>query len=238
MKTALSLFVTVVCAFLIIPSAWAEVLSVGAGETVTIGEFVYDDDYVATTTPCTMTIYDPANTLKINGASMTANANGWHYYDYSVPLNAIEGPWPTSMICGSALGGDLIKADKTFVVDNSIQEIENNIASTTDDVSDIASELGTGNISAIKTKTDSITWSDITSIPTNVATAVWSAGTRSLTTFGSLVADVWSAGTRTLTGAGLSSGSLATQADVTSASSSVSANILAVRAKTQLTGRT
>lgn len=37
---------------------------------------------------------------------------------------------------------------------------------------------------------------------TGIADAVWSATTRSLTTFGSLVSDIWSAGTRTLTGIG------------------------------------
>ncbi len=37
---------------------------------------------------------------------------------------------------------------------------------------------------------------------TGIADAVWSATTRSLTTFGSLVSDIWSAGTRTLTSIG------------------------------------
>ncbi len=87
-------------------------------------------------------------------------------------------------------------------------------------------------VAAIRAKTDTIDWSDITSLPASVASAVWSAGTRSLTTFGSLASDVWSAGTRTLTGAGLTSGSLATQSDVNNASTTINANVAAIKTKT------
>lgn len=41
--------------------------------------------------------------------------------------------------------------------------------------------------------------SDISGLIIAVPTAVWSAGTRTLTSFGSLVSDIWSSGTRTLT---------------------------------------
>lgn len=43
---------------------------------------------------------------------------------------------------------------------------------------------------------------------------IWSNSTRTLTGFGTLVADIWSNTTRNLTGAGLDSGSLATKSDV------------------------
>ncbi len=62
---------------------------------------------------------------------------------------------------------------------------------------------------------------------TTIATAVWNSSTRTLSSFGSLVSTIWSNATRTLTGATLDSGSLATQSDVTSASSSLNAAISA-----------
>ncbi|MBP9716732.1 MAG: SH3 domain-containing protein [Candidatus Levybacteria bacterium] len=49
-----------------------------------------------------------------------------------------------------------------------------------------------------------------------IAEATWSYSSRSLSTFGNLVADIWNSATRTLTGAGLSSGSIATKSDVQS----------------------
>ncbi len=157
---------------------------VSKGDTITMGEFVYDDNYVATTTAnCTVTIYDPANTLKVNAQSMTANANGWYYYDYTVGASETEGVWPSFMVCGSALNGDLVKQDKTFVVGATI----------------------------VSTST--------------TASAVWNASTRTLTSLAALATDVWSAATRTLTGAGLDSGSLATLANIETATSSLGAAI-------------
>jgi hypothetical protein len=47
---------------------------------------------------------------------MSSLANGWHYYNYTIPTIGPEGYWPTTITCGSALAGDLIKGDKTFVV--------------------------------------------------------------------------------------------------------------------------
>jgi hypothetical protein len=154
------------------------------GDTAVIGEFVYDDNFVATTTAgCTLSIYNPSGTLLVNAASMTADANGYTHYSYSVPSTGPEGVWPTQMTCGSVPNGDLVKLDKTFVVGATI------VSTTT------------------------------------LASSVWTSATRTLTSVGTLVADVWAYGTRTLTGASLDSGSLATQADVLTASSSLAATI-------------
>ena len=84
-----------------------------------------------------------------------------------------------------------------------------------------------------------------------MATAIWNSPSRSLTSFGTLISDIWSYGggrtlssigvlaadiwnnafapTRTLTSSSLSSGQLATQADITAASSSIVTEILANR---------
>ena len=57
-----------------------------------------------------------------------------------------------------------------------------------------------------------------------IATSVWQTQPAPLTSFGTLVSDVWANGTRTFTGAGLTSGSLATQSDILTASSSLACN--------------
>lgn len=49
-----------------------------------------------------------------------------------------------------------------------------------------------------------------------IASAVWNYSTRTVSSFGTLIADIWANATRTLTGVGLTSGQLATQGDVTS----------------------
>lgn len=99
----------------------AEYQRAALGDTITIGEFVYDDDLVASSTAgCIITIYDPSNTLKVNAAAMTGNVNGWTYYNYAIGLGEAEGNWPTFMTCGSISNGDLIRVDKTFVVGNTI----------------------------------------------------------------------------------------------------------------------
>ncbi|OGE44326.1 hypothetical protein A3A45_03860 [Candidatus Daviesbacteria bacterium RIFCSPLOWO2_01_FULL_36_8] len=59
----------------------------------------------------------------------------------------------------------------------------------------------------------------------DVASAVWGYSGRSLTSFGTLIADIWNNATRTLTGVGLSSGQLATQSDVTSTEDDVKTKI-------------
>lgn len=180
------------------------------GETAVVGEFVYDDDFVATTSPCTVSIYDPSGDLIVNESSMTADINGWHYYNYSIASNAEQGTWPTTMTCGTVPTGDLIKVDKSFIVGE--------VLASQADVLSASSSLAA-------------------TVPTNV----WSNSTRSLTTFGTLVADVWANGTRTLSSSGvteistdvwsfaqrrltdgtLDSGSLATAANVTTASTSI-----------------
>lgn len=198
----LSIFLTFFIPFL--STQATEYQKVSLGDTIRIGEFLYEDDYTASTADCTLTIYDSAGTLKYTG-TMTENANGWHYHDYAVGAGEALGNWPTSMACGTA-GVDLVIVDKTFTV----------IPTTTTTNDAIAASVWNSSTRSLTT---------FGSLVTDVVTAVWSSSTRSLTTFGTLVADIWTNGTRTLTGAGLGSGSLALQSDVITASSSLSALI-------------
>jgi len=90
---------------------------IAPGDTVTLGEFVFDDDFVATTTAgCVLSIFDPDENLVFNGA-MTASSTGWTYHNYAVPLAGPSGIWPTQMTCGSVPNGDLVKVDKSFIVE-------------------------------------------------------------------------------------------------------------------------
>jgi len=94
---------------------------IAPGDTVTLGEFVFDDNFVATTTDCWVGITDPLDVEIVSSTTlMTANTDGWHYYNYTTAGNAPSGVWPSVMICGSVATGDLVIVDKSFVVDSSI----------------------------------------------------------------------------------------------------------------------
>ena len=96
--------------------AYAGYQKIAPGGTVTLGEFVYDDNFVATTTAgCVLSIFDPNENQVFNGA-MTASSTGWTYYNYTVPSAGTSGIWPTQMTCGSVSNGDLVKVDKSFIV--------------------------------------------------------------------------------------------------------------------------
>jgi hypothetical protein len=100
------------------------------GNTAVIGEFVYEDDFTPATSPgCTITIYNPSGDLIVNNAAMTSLASGWTYYNYSIPGIGPNGAWPTQMTCGTVLGGDLVKADKTFVVGTTESDLATKIES-------------------------------------------------------------------------------------------------------------
>lgn len=67
--------------------------------------------------------------------------------------------------------------------------------------------LADGAITDAKIGADAITAAKVAAdVSTEIASAVWSAGTRTLTSFGTLVSDIWSAATRTLTAISDSSG--------------------------------
>jgi hypothetical protein len=135
------------------------------GESIVIGEFIYNDDYTPTTDDCTVSIFLPNNVVDVDEVVMNVETNGWHYYQYTIP--ATEGKYPTFISCGSVLTGDLLKIDKTFIVKNYAFE---------DDISEIKSKTDTiiwSDVSLIKAKTDTIAWNDVTSITTKTDTIDW-----------------------------------------------------------------
>jgi len=159
------------------------------GETIVIGEFIYNDDYTPTTDDCTISIYNPSGSVEVNEATMIDDSTGWHQYSFVAPI--IQGKYPTFITCGTLLGGDLLKLDKTFIVKEPI---------VTD--SSIASSV----------------WSSASRTLTSFGSLVsdiWSNGSRTLTSIGSLASDIWNdafAPTRTLTSKNIAGGgSLATE---------------------------
>jgi sec-independent protein translocase protein TatC len=200
------------------------------GDTIVIGEFVYDDDLVATTSLCSMFIYNPQGTELASSVPMTALANGWHYY--STTTAYMEGVWPATMSCGSVATGDVANLDKTFIVGYTG-------ASTTDIVAGVwgssaSSSIATvvnantaaylnGAVTSINSNTATVVNSASTSLAASIPSLVWSYTSRTLSGFGSLVASIWTNPTRNLTDSSLTSGSLAAQSDVIQASTSLAA---------------
>jgi len=232
----------------------ADYQKIAPGETVTLGEFVFDDNFVATTTDCWIGITNPLNVEVVPSTTlMTANIDGWHYYNYTAAANAPSGVWPSVMICGTAARGDLVIVDKSFIVD--WQKVS---TSTIKEVVDQSLTVATSSLAAvINANTNSVVLAASTSVAANVnantnaailsassslfaslPSAIWSFSSRTLTSFGTLVADtasaVWASVSRTLTGAGLDSGSLATLSDIQTATSSL-ASAIAVETQTLTT---
>src|SRR3989338_2064138 len=200
---------------------------IAPGGTVTLGEFVFDDDFVATTTDCWIGITDPLNVEVVASTTlMTANSDGWHYYDYTTVGDAPSGIWPSIMICGSTTTGDLVIVDKSFIVDwsvvstSTIKEVVDE--SLTVATSSLAAVIGASTEASVSSASSSIV-SQISSFFAGIPAAVWTY----ISDAGRLAVNVWGGATRTLTGAGLDSGSLATLSDVQTATSSLASAITA-----------
>jgi hypothetical protein len=197
-------------------------------ENITIGEFIYNDDYTPTADDCKISIYSPSLVVQVNEATMTDEGSsavtGWHYYAWTTL--AAEGKYPAFITCGSSGTGDLFKLDKSFLVkapvvtDSSIAAaVDLNTSSTVSGaVTTINSntDTKTGNLATTLSGLPATIWGYTSRTMTAfgaLAADVWNntyAPTRALTTYGTLVADIWNNGTRTLT----SGGGGATAADI------------------------
>ena len=159
-----------------VPVAMAAYERFSPGETVTLGEFVYNDDFTPTTTPCIISIFDPADNIVVNNVLMTASTSGWHYYSYN-GATAL-GTWPATMSCGSVSNGDLAKLDKTFVIGYAN-------ASTTD----IASAVWNNSERSLSTTT-------------SLVASIWEYPSRGLNVIGNITSGVWDVATSTFAVAG------------------------------------
>lgn len=198
--------------FLISPSlVSADVVIYAPGDTVKIGEFVYNDDFTPTTDDCTVTIYSPAGATLVNGATMTDDATGWHYYDYTAP--ATNGKYAAFMSCGTLIAGDLVKADKTFIVldpevtDASIAtSVWGSGSRTLTAFGSLAADVWNGAYASVRRLTDGTltsggalaTESYIDALETTVVTEVQANGTLINALNDISAADVWAHGTRSI----------------------------------------
>lgn len=152
------IFIVIFLAGLTIPDfSFAQYSKFAPGTSITIGEFVYEDDLTPSTDNCTLTVKTPAGVTEVNAVTMSENADGWHYHTFTP--TSVTGIWPAVMTCDDG-AGDIVKADKTFEI--GLNAVDN----------------------------------------AGIAGSVWDYGTRTLTSFGSLVSDIWGAGTRTMTSIG------------------------------------
>jgi len=200
-------------------------------EQVVIGEFIYDDDYVATTTDCFIDIWAPYLDENdelvsiVTNIKMSTSTTGWHYYNFVG--SSTPGIWPATIKCGTT-GVDLIKGDKTFVL------------TTTTVVTDVATAVWANTERTLTDYATSSIAERVWNYPgraldnfTTLVQAVWGnlIGDRKLTAFGSLAADVWNNAfapdrmltSKQLTGAG--GGELATESYIDTATSTLDIKI-------------
>ncbi len=240
-----------VVSFFVPHLAYASYQKIAPGGAVTLGEFVFDDDFVATTTPCTIGITNPLDVIVVPSTTpMTASTTGWHYYNYTTATNAPSGTWPSVMKCGSAATSDLVIMDKSFIVDWSVVStstiktvVDESLTVATTSLAAVINantdarlnEASSSVVALVNTNTNAAVLTASSSLFATLPATIWSFSGRTLTSFGTLVADtasaVWTSVSRTLTGAGLDSGSLATLSNITTATSSLASVLTAEIAK-------
>jgi hypothetical protein len=158
-----------------------------SGSSCTIGEFLYDDDGLATTTPeCTFTSRDPDGNLILNNVSITAEIDGWYSYS-STTVNGVEGLYRSYICCD--IEDSQMCIDKSFEIGPSFLSSE--------DVASAVLNASTTDYTA--TGTIGANLQNPVLSATSTASAVWTYTDRSLTSFGTLVADIWSNEVRDLT---------------------------------------
>jgi len=232
---AFLVFIFLAAALAFSNSAWAAAGGIQAcqqGGSCTVGEFLYDDDYVPIATAvCSFTSRYPDGNLFVNSASLSAQADGWYAYDIAATGSA--GLY-RSQICCTA-GSDYLCLDKSFEVATSSStltgtDVANAVWNATRSAYTTSGSFGES-LQNIVPSTDDVAiavWGysgrTLSSFGSLIAD-IWTYSTRSMTTFGTLVADVWSNSVRTLTGAELDSGYLATVENINTATQSAVASI-------------
>ncbi len=193
------------------------------GTSCVIGEFLYDDSYAPINDGnCTLTSRKPDGSLYLNAIEMTDPdpliLDGWYSHEFTAPSTL--GIYRSQICCTS--GSEYLCLDKSFNVAAPLLSTSN-IANTVWDAPRSAhTASGTfgeamQNIIPATADIAQATWAySSRSLSTfgSLVADVWNNSGRSLTGFGTLISDVWNSTTRTLTGASLGSGSLATKADV------------------------
>lgn len=116
----------------------------------------------------TLDVYNPSGTKIVTNQTMTyiSGSNGIYRYAYTIPSVNGSYLYDVKAVSGSITGYGASNFEvRTISADlTSAKSIVNTINSN---VATLISEIGTGNISAIKTKTDTISWTDVTGLVTS-----------------------------------------------------------------------
>lgn len=200
------------------------------GQTCAVGEFLYDDTYAPiSTATCSITSRYPNGTVFINSQPMVASSDGWYSYDIVATTSA--GLYRSQVCCTS--DGEYMCLDKSYEMiatgsgSLTSSEIGNAVWDATRSDHTTAGTFGEALQNIIPSASDiaSAVWGysgrTLTGFGTLVAD-IWANSTRSLTTFDSVASSIWEYTTRTLTGSGLSSGSIATKDDLEAVKSDIS----------------
>ena len=190
---------------------FAEYQIYAPGAQVTVGDFVYDDSFNATSSPCSIVIADPSGNNVVT-ATTTGDSTGWHSYTFTpTPVSGpTTGVWPAVLSCGSSLTGDLLREDRSFIVGAASVDTTT-LSSTINNASSAIGSLINGLNNVSTSSVASAVWNNPTRTLTDystssIASAIWTSPTRTLSSFGTLVSDVaaavWSSGSRTLTAFG------------------------------------
>jgi len=141
------------------------------GEEVTISEFVYDDNFVATTTPCVLSVYKPPTGEFFVSSTMEIDASTGRHYKTFTP-DSISGVWPANMACGTR-GVDLAVLDKTFTVGYASVSTTAADALTTSTISEAVWGVQTSTLSTVGSIGREIA-NNLNSSISGVAASVWS----------------------------------------------------------------
>lgn len=173
--------------------------------TCTVGEFLYNDSYAPITdATCSFKSRYPNGDIFVNSQPMTSAAVSDGWYSYDVVATGSAGLYRTTICCTA--GTDYLCLDKSFEVATASSSL------TTTQVADSVWNADRASYAASGSFGEAL--QNIVPSAGDIAAATWGYSSRTLSTFGDLVANVWSNATRLLTGATLNSGSLATKTDV------------------------
>lgn len=190
--TAFLALILPVAALVFAQNTWAasgNVQECQPNTSCTVGEFLYNDSYTPiTTATCTITSRYPNGTLFLNNVNMpvSAGGDGWYAHTFTAPTTL--GLYRTEVKCTT--GSETLALDKSFEV----QSTTSTLTST-----DVTSAVWNANRSSF-TASGSFGQALQNIVPgsSDVASSVWGYSGRTLTGFGTLIADIWANATRTL----------------------------------------
>lgn len=141
---------------------------VNQGDNVNIDVQVKEDNGTAIdNATVTVNIYNPSGAKIVDAATMTlvAGSNGIYRYPYTIPAASGSYFYEVTATLNTVVSNGAANFEVRTLASN-VQDILTRVTSLQTSVASIIAEIGVGNIAAIKTKTDTIDWGDITTVLT------------------------------------------------------------------------